>query len=845
MSYGNANIIANTIRQNQANNGSGVFIYDSDPLVENNILINNFSDWLPASKGTLYLVFSNPDIVGNLFANNDGSAIYMKESSPIIVNSTMVNNYNYYTAGMVFEQGSDPIIKNCIVYGNIAELPLQSGQIRIIDADSDPVFDHCDIQGGLAGFGGAGAGSNYNPANYSMNITTNPLWQNPTTGAGAGYDGLLADYSVQGNSPCINTGTTNGIINLLPALDLAGNPRINGIIDMGAYEYCAPAQPSMITGNANPCEGSSQVYSVTNVTGISYSWTVPSTWTITAGQGTNSITATVGSSAGDITVTPSNSCGSGMARTMTVTSTVMPDQPNAIQGNPGPCTGTTQSYSVNNIPDLTYTWTVPDTWSITSGQGTHSITATVGTIPGDIVVLPSNTCFTGPQQTFAVTVNTIPTAALAIQGNATVCQGLINVSYTVPIIPNAETYQWILPPHATGSSTTNSITLNFGLDATSGEISVRGVNDCGEGESASLFIQVNPLPEAATSINGETTVCANTSGIVYTTPEIPNATAYQWTLPAGVTGSSTTNSITLNFSANASSGEISVKGINDCGEGLATNLLIQVNHVPDQTDEITGNINPCQGYTGIYSVSQVEGITYTWIVPPGATIIDGQGSNAIVVNMGTSSGNIIVTPSNLCGNGLERSLTVTVNHPPSDTPSQASGPETVNSFNTSTSIYTTNAVANTNYYIWDLYPTDAGVLSEGNDTSVTVTWNTGFTGNCALVVKAVNNCGESPFSIPLIIYVDYLTSLYEVNSPQIKLYPNPSDGRFTIESASAISQVKLYDVAGRQILPFPDKDGVNINGALVPMDYRYLLKGLYFIHVYMDNQVMIQKVIIQ
>ena len=257
---------------------------------------------------------------------------------------------------------------------------------------------------------------------------------------------------------------------------------------------------------------------------------------------------------------------------------------------------------------------------------------------------------------------------------------------------------------------------------------------------------------------------------------------------------------------------------------------------PAQPSVITGNTNPCQGYTGIYSVTQMEGITYTWTVPPGATIIDGQGSNAIVVNMGTSSGNIIVTPSNLCGNGLESSLFVSVNHPPSDTPSQASGPETVNSFNTATSLYTTNAVANTNDYLWDLYPADAGVLSPENDTSVTVTWNTGFTGNCALVVKAVNNCGESPFSVPIIIYVDYLTSLYEVNSPQIKLYPNPSDGRFTIESASTISQVKLYDLSGRCLFVPPTE-----NQAVITLDLN-LAEGLYFVHVCVENVWMVKKI---
>ncbi|MDV7396562.1 hypothetical protein RZS08_34520, partial [Arthrospira platensis SPKY1] len=94
-----------------------------------------------------------------------------------------------------------------------------------------------------------------------------------------------------------------------------------------------PAQPSTITGNANPCQGSSQVYSVTNITGITYTWTVPTGSTITAGQGTNSITVTVGSSSGNISVTPSNSCGIGQARQLSVAVLTTPSAASAIEGN--------------------------------------------------------------------------------------------------------------------------------------------------------------------------------------------------------------------------------------------------------------------------------------------------------------------------------------------------------------------------------------------------------------------------------------------------------------------------------------------------------------------------------
>ena len=88
------------------------------------------------------------------------------------------------------------------------------------------------------------------------------------------------------------------------------------------YKYTCntPAQPSTITGTLDPIPGATgQTYSVTNVSGVTYTWSVPSGWTITAGQGTNSITVTVGSTNGNISVTPSNGCGNGTARTTATT----------------------------------------------------------------------------------------------------------------------------------------------------------------------------------------------------------------------------------------------------------------------------------------------------------------------------------------------------------------------------------------------------------------------------------------------------------------------------------------------------------------------------------------------
>lgn len=81
------------------------------------------------------------------------------------------------------------------------------------------------------------------------------------------------------------------------------------------------AQPSVISGTTAACPGESYTYSVTNTPGLSYNWTLPAGWVITAGANTNSITATAGSSNGNIQVTAEDSCGPGPARSLAVTAT--------------------------------------------------------------------------------------------------------------------------------------------------------------------------------------------------------------------------------------------------------------------------------------------------------------------------------------------------------------------------------------------------------------------------------------------------------------------------------------------------------------------------------------------
>ncbi len=178
--------------------------------------------------------------------------------------------------------------------------------------------------------------------------------------------------------------------------------------------------------------------------------------------------------------------------------------------------------------------------------------------------------------------------AETIAGPTTVCQGETSVTYEVPVIANATSYNWTLPDGASGTSTTNSINIDYSTSAISGDITVKGVNKCGEGAASTLPITVNVLPGLAGTLTGPTTVCQGETSMTYTVPAIANATSYDWTLPNGASGASTTNSINVDYSISAISGDITVKGVNSCGEGAVSTLPVTVNTKPT-TPTITLN----------------------------------------------------------------------------------------------------------------------------------------------------------------------------------------------------------------------------------------------------------------
>ncbi len=256
-----------------------------------------------------------------------------------------------------------------------------------------------------------------------------------------------------------------------------------------------PSTPGSIIGPDSTCKDSTVVFSVTNVPGAtSYSWTVPAGASIMAGQNTSSIEVRWGNIiSGTVSVIAGNYCGNSNPSVKQVSTLMLPVTPGLIIGQDSVCQSSSAIFSVEEVTLAdTYFWSVPVETTITNGQNTKSITVTWGQNAGDISVVAGNICGTSDPQYKHVEVNVLPNPAGEIVGKDTVCLNHADFVYSIPAIPGVTSYVWELSGGAyiTSGEGTDSVHVNFGPDAISGQISVRGMNSCGVGTGSLKYINV-------------------------------------------------------------------------------------------------------------------------------------------------------------------------------------------------------------------------------------------------------------------------------------------------------------------------------------------------------------------
>jgi len=266
-----------------------------------------------------------------------------------------------------------------------------------------------------------------------------------------------------------------------------------------------PIPVPVITGDDLACVNAVDSYQTE--TGMSgYAWTVSAGGQIMSGQGTSQVSIkwnVMGSQNLSVTYTNASGCPANSPTVMFVEVSALPVP--SIAGNDVACQMSDENHVFTTEEGASnYVWTVTSGGTIVSGQGTYQIEV-YWTGSGDQTVTVNYQNASGCQATtpssFSVEILPLPAAAGAITGTANVCLPATEVAYSVAPIANAITYHWTVPFGATivDGIGTNSITVNFGPDATAGDFSVYATNGCGEGVSSPDYgITVAPKPPKPT-----------------------------------------------------------------------------------------------------------------------------------------------------------------------------------------------------------------------------------------------------------------------------------------------------------------------------------------------------------
>ena len=312
-------------------------------------------------------------------------------------------------------------------------------------------------------------------------------------------------------------------------------------------QFTVPSQPEPIIGNASPCIGSTEIYSVPNTSGVTYTWEFPADWTIISGQTTNSVTVTVGSFPGTVIVTPSNFMGSGPNQLLVVIpSSPEPAEVSITADNNPSCPGSEVNYTATPINggNPSYQWYVNDV-SVGTDQPTYSY------IPDNndqvyVVMTSDLTCISdNPATSDTITMvvsdlNPVSVSITADQNN--VCESTIVNFLAIPVAGgDAPVYQWYVNGTFAGNGETYSyspsdgdqvfVIMTSSLECTTGNPAVSNL----------IQMQVSPYIDVTASIAiTQNNLCEGSQfNFTSSTTGGGNTPQYQWQVNGATTGENT------------------------------------------------------------------------------------------------------------------------------------------------------------------------------------------------------------------------------------------------------------------------------------------------------------------
>ena len=323
----------------------------------------------------------------------------------------------------------------------------------------------------------------------------------------------------------------------------------------------------------------------------------------------------------------------------------------------------------------------------------------------------------------------------------------------------------------------------------------------------------------------------------FSAPAVNGAATYNWTTTVpGAIITPAGNSASILFPAVIPAGStVCVSAVSSCGSASAQRCKGVANGVPNTPGFISGPVNGQCGQSGVsYSITPVPQATgYLWSATNGATVAGPNNLSAVSINFPSTfvTCTLSVVALNSCGTSTARTLVV--NGAPSQ-PGTISGSQSV--CNGSVEPYSTVGSSGATSYNW-IVPPGAIILNTPPYTaSILVQWGA-YGGN--VTVNAVNDCGSSAARTLSVAVTCREAQLIEALNTSAMLYPNPTQGKTTLEfetSTAGDYQVSVVDITGQimQTEKVTAVAGLNVH----ELDLSIYAKGLYMVRMQREGEPM-------
>ena len=364
-----------------------------------------------------------------------------------------------------------------------------------------------------------------------------------------------------------------------------------------------PSSPT--AGNNGPlCTGQALSLTASSIAGATYSWSGPNSFTSSSQNPVRSSLTTL--DAGSYSVIASvNGCASIASITNVLITTLTPTP---VASSNGPlCPGQNLQLSAATIPNATYAWTGPNSFTSTQQNpvinGVTSLNAGIYSVSAT-----TSACGTSNQGNITLVINSLP-AAPVVSNNGPVCDGS-TISLSASNITGA-VYNWNGPNGF--SSNIQNPTIANANSAKKGLYSVFvTVAGCGTSPTASTDVVTHVIPAAPSATSGGA-VCLGDSLKLFASSNTvgPNA-IFTWTGPNSF-NSNIKNPFIQNSTA-LNTGSYSLTVTDSGCVSPSSSAIVIVKPIPSAPTP-SNNSPICEGVTLMLSASNVSGATYKWTGP--------------------------------------------------------------------------------------------------------------------------------------------------------------------------------------------------------------------------------------